>query len=107
MPLYDYACSTHGEFREWRPMSECGLPAPCPECGRPAPRLPAMPSLRQVPSHVRIAHERNERSAEEPRVMTREQLLASHGSIGRQAHRHGSQEGSRNMYRHTMLGHAH
>jgi len=34
-----------------------------------------------VTRNDRIAHERNERSAEEPRVMRQEELLAAHGHI--------------------------
>jgi len=101
MPLYDYACDRCGPFRDWRPMSEAGLDADCPECGGPSPRQIAMPSLRQVSRSVRIAHERNERSAEEPKVMRREELFAKHGRSGAPgADRHG-------RHRRTVLGHAH
>lgn len=101
MPLYDYTCARHGAFRAWRPMSESDLATDCPECGGLSPRQIAMPYLRQVSRSVRIAHERNERSAEEPRVMSREQLLVTHGQLGALASgRHGH-------HRRTMLGHAH
>jgi putative FmdB family regulatory protein len=108
MPLYDYACPTHGEFREWRSMSESELDAACPACGAPAPRQVAKPFLPRVARNVRIAHERNERSAEEPKVMRREELLAAHGRLGAHGHHHhGQQRAGRNMYRRTMLGHGH
>jgi putative FmdB family regulatory protein len=102
MPLYDYTCARHGAFRAWRPMSESDLAAGCPECGGPSLRQIAMPYLQQVSRNVRIAHERNERSADEPKVMRREELLARHGKVGRHDadHQHAP-------HRRTMLGHAH
>ena len=104
MPLYDYACPVHGDFRDWRSMCDSALPAPCPECGTPSSRLVSSPFLRQVSPNVRIAHERNERSAEAPMVVSREELDATHGRLGAR-HHHG--HAGRNMYRRTMLGHAH
>jgi putative FmdB family regulatory protein len=106
MPLYDYACPAHGDFRDWRAMRDSALPAPCPDCGAPAPRLVSSPSLRQVSPNVRIAHERNERSADSPRVMSRKELEAAHGKLGAE-HHHDHHHASRNMYRRTMLGHTH
>jgi putative FmdB family regulatory protein len=106
MPLYGYACPTHGDFEEWRPMNVSGLPADCPECGAAAARTPSLPFIRQVKPNVRIAHERNEKSAEEPRVMRREELLAAHGQLGGHAG-HQSGHPGRNMYRSTVLGHGH
>jgi putative FmdB family regulatory protein len=106
MPLYGYACPTHGQFEDWRPMNLSGLPAACPECGATAPRTPSIPSIRQMKPNVRIAHERNERSAEEPRVMGRDELLAAHGRLGAHAE-HQPRPPGRNMYRSSVLGHAH
>lgn len=74
MPLYDYECGRCGPFRDWRPMSEWEAPVPCPECSALAPRLAAAPMLRVLSRNDRIAHERNERSAHEPRVVRREDL---------------------------------
>lgn len=74
MPLYDYQCGTCGPFREWRTMSECEAEVPCPACSVPAPRLAAAPMLRVLSPSDRIAHERNERSAHEPKVVRREDL---------------------------------
>lgn len=74
MPLYDYACGTCGPFREWRSMSEWQADVPCPTCTSPAPRLAAAPMLGVLSSNNRIAHEHNERSAHEPKVMRREDL---------------------------------
>jgi putative FmdB family regulatory protein len=101
MPLYDYVCDRDGPFRDWRPMRLCGQAMPCPTCGRAAKRAIATPHLACVPRAVRIAHERNERSAEQPNVMRREELHAT-GRARAPAHRHGS-----GQYRRSMLGHAH
>ena len=74
MPLYDYGCTTCGPFREWRSMSEWKAMVPCPNCSLPASRLAAAPMLAVLSSNNRIAHERNERSAHEPKVVRREDL---------------------------------
>lgn len=78
MPLYDYECKSCGPFRDWRPMSEWTAGAPCPDCSAPAPRQTAAPMLAALSSNNRIAHERNERSAHEPRVVRREHLPQGH-----------------------------
>jgi putative FmdB family regulatory protein len=78
MPLYDYGCETCGPFREWRSMSEWQALVPCPSCSLPAPRLAASPMLAVLSSNNRIAHERNERSAHEPKVVRREDLPHRH-----------------------------
>jgi len=79
MPLYDYECGTCGEFRAWRNMSEWEASVPCPSCSLPASRLAAAPMLGILSTNNRIAHERNERSAHEPKVVQREDLPAKHG----------------------------
>jgi putative FmdB family regulatory protein len=106
MPLYDYACDGCGPFRDWRPMSEAASEADCPACGRPSMRTVSSPFLACVSRNTRIAHERNERSAEEPKVMRREEMMAAHGQIRPRSHAHGHDHG-RNMYRSSVLGHAH
>jgi len=107
MPLYDYECNECGAFREWRGMDLSDQDAPCPSCGQPSKRSISMPFLPCVSRNVRIAHERNERSSDEPMVMRREELEARHGPITprRAAIRHG--EAGRATYRGSVLGHAH
>jgi len=102
MPLYDYQCRVCGPFREFRPLSKWDKDTKCPNCGSPSKRSIAMARLQCVSRNVRVAHERNERSAEEPRVMRREELDAADGHIAPR-----SQQQGRNMYRHSALGHAH
>jgi putative FmdB family regulatory protein len=45
MPLYDYLCPGCGGFRQLRPMTQAGEPAPCPLCGAAAKRVLAAPFL--------------------------------------------------------------
>jgi putative FmdB family regulatory protein len=82
MPLYDYGCAACGPFREWRSISEWEAKVPCPTCALPAPRLAAAPMLGVLSTNNRIAHERNERSAHEPKVVRRE-------GLPRDRHHHG------------------
>jgi putative FmdB family regulatory protein len=102
MPLYDYQCRVCGPFKEFRPLSEWDEDTKCPNCGSSSKRCIAMPRLQCVSRNVRVAHERNERSAEEPRVMRRAELGAAYGHIAPRSQQHG-----RNMYRRSVLGHAH
>jgi putative FmdB family regulatory protein len=102
MPFYDYQCGVCGPFRDFHPLSEWDKDAPCPNCGSLSKRSVTAPRLSCVSRNVRIAHERNERSAEEPRVMRRDELDAVHGRIARRSHKHG-----RNMYRASVFGHVH
>ncbi len=78
MPLYDYECGSCGPFREWRSMTEWEASVPCPGCSLPAPRLAAAPMLAVLSSNNRVAHERNERSAHEPKVVQRKDLPRGH-----------------------------
>jgi hypothetical protein len=89
-------------------MSASDQDAECPSCGAKSKRLVAMPYLACVSRNVRIAHERNERSADQPLVMRREEWRAMGGGLG-SGHRHplGLQDERRHMDRPSMLGHAH
>jgi hypothetical protein len=59
-------------------MSEWDADSSCPDCSLPAPRQAAAPMLGILSTHNRTAHERNERSAHEPRVVRREDLPHNH-----------------------------
>jgi putative FmdB family regulatory protein len=98
MPLYSYECRKCGPFQDWRALSLAGADADCPLCGQASRRQVSMPFLSSVSRNVRIAHERNERSMERPRVMGREEL---HKLGHARGHSHG-----RSMYS-SVLGHAH
>ena len=100
MPLYDYQCDSCGPFREWNAMSEWSAPMPCPRCDTRAERRVTAPFIANMNPHSRIAHERNEKSAHEPRVVrkTRKDPAKHGGSHGRHLHVH---RGSRPW----MIGH--
>ena len=83
MPLYDYHCANCGHFRAWRRMIEAGDPVDCTTCGASASRAVVAPNLALMNPHNRIAHQRNEKSAHEPQVVSRSRpQQADH------AHRH-------------------
>lgn len=87
MPRYNYHCADHGEFMDWRPMSEASEPTSCPTCGSEAARALSVPSLAIMSPTNRKAHAVNERSADQPRVETRSAEKGRHG------HRHAGQGG--------------
>ena len=99
MPLYDYACSDCGSFREWQSMSAAAIPADCPACGDPAPRAITAHFIANMSPHNRIAHQRNEKSADEPQVRSGEHVMrtgkkrsgAGHHHHGHHGHSHGHQ----------------
>lgn len=104
MPLYDYACDDCGPFREWRGMSEAGSPAECPSCSGPSGRTVSAPFLAAMNPYTRIAHQRNEKAAHEPQVMTRAQLDKSGR---RRSPSHGHAHGHGNGQDHHGPGHIH
>lgn len=99
MPLYQYACRTCGPFEDWRTLDQSQADAACPACAAPSPRTMALPFIPCVSGNVRVAHERNERSMDRPRVVGREDLHR----FGRPRHTHSH---GRSMYS-SVLGHAH
>ena len=101
MPLYDYHCANCGHFRAWRRMSEAGDPVDCTTCGAAAARAMVAPSLALMNQHNRIAHQRNEKSAHEPRVVSRPRRADHAHGHGHHDHRHGHGVGSRPW----MIGH--
>lgn len=107
MPLYDYVCDACGAFRDWRPMARSDEAVDCPSCGKASPRSVSMPFLPCVSRNTRIAHERNERSADAPAVMRREELDARYGRIKPRHAAHGRHDHGRGMYRTSVLGHMH
>ena len=100
MPRYDYHCASCGAFQEWRSMSQSGEPVPCPNCQAPAPRAVALPMLALLSRTDRIAHDRNERSAHEPKVMRREDLPQAH-------HRHAPNPRAEREFGHLHESHSH
>jgi putative FmdB family regulatory protein len=104
MPLYDYSCEECGPFREWQSMGLSSEPVNCPSCGQSSRRVIAAPYLADMKPNTRIAHQRNEKSADEPRVVRK----ASHDhSAGGHVHphRHGAGGHSHGPSRPWMIGH--
>jgi len=67
MPVYEFACETHGLFEALRPMAAFREPCACPECGAAAPRVLVTAPRLATPDRGRIkAHAVNERSADSP-----------------------------------------
>ncbi len=112
MPLYDYACEACGEFRAWQPMSQSMATVDCPTCGDPAMRSVAAPFIASMNPNTRIAHQRNEKSAHEPQVMSHVQLertsvKRSH-ALGHHHHGDCSAKGGPREHRSSrpwMIGH--
>ena len=98
MPRYDYSCKACGPFTEWRSMSFAADPMACPTCGRRSGRAISAPFIANMNPHTRIAHHTNEKSADQPNVVTKE--AKGHPSHGA-AHSHGRSHG------HSHGGHSH
>ena len=106
MPLYDYHCDDCGDFRAWRRMSEADAKADCPTCDVSAPRTVVAPGLALMASNTRIAHARNEKSAAEPKVMTKSGL--HQGDAGRARAQCGHHHHGQHKHTHGrpwMIGH--
>lgn len=71
MPIYDYRCEQCGEFSALRKMSEAGDSVACVECGEMAVRIISAPYLALMDRNSRVANERNEKSAHEPKQVRR------------------------------------
>jgi putative FmdB family regulatory protein len=76
MPIYEFECDEHGSFDEQRPMALAKSGAPCPTCGGEARRVLSAPSVPILARSQRVARDRNERSAHEPRLVKRETIAA-------------------------------
>jgi putative FmdB family regulatory protein len=74
MPFYDYRCADCGPFQAPGSLQQSAAPALCPSCLALSERVIRAPYLNTMNGYRRIAHERNERSAHEPRVMSRAEL---------------------------------
>ena len=71
MPIYDYRCEHCGDFSALRKMSEADESVECVECGETAVRVISAPYLALMDRNTRVANERNEKSAHEPKQVRR------------------------------------
>ncbi|MFO7177502.1 MAG: zinc ribbon domain-containing protein [Pseudomonadota bacterium] len=72
MPIYEYECTVHGAFEGMGRMADARANAPCPSCGLESRRILSPPAVARLPRATVRAHERNERSRHEPRLVQRE-----------------------------------
>lgn len=73
MPFYDFTCRRCGTFSVLRPIARRDEPAQCPTCRLAASRQVSAPNLSLMPSGIRSAMARNEKSRHEPGVHRRHQ----------------------------------
>lgn len=88
-------------------MSCSSEPVPCPGCTAVAERRIVAPYLADMNPHNRIAHQHNEKSAHEPRVVRRN---TSDASDAGHRHHHGHQHPHSGPHHHRpsrpwMIGH--
>ena len=105
MPLYDYECRRHGAFNDWRTISDCDSPVPCPVCGSLADRSISAPYL-GIDSGLRKSHSINEMSAHEPRIVRRRRGDPIPHDSHRDLSRHRD-AGSAHAHKHAGHSHGH
>lgn len=66
MPMYEYFCDDCGVFSAMNSMSAAQEAKACPDCGCDSRRILSAPRLAVLSKSDRIAHERNEKSANAP-----------------------------------------
>lgn len=88
MPLYNYVCNHCGPFLDWQSMSLALEPIACTTCGAQASRAVSAPSLALMSPTNRIAHSRNEKSADKPEVVNKPKHIVAEQGHGK--HNHGS-----------------
>jgi putative FmdB family regulatory protein len=71
MPLYDYYCKKCGLFSALRKMADSALSEKCHQCGEESERVISAPYFAYLSKSLRLAHERSEKSAHEPGIISR------------------------------------
>jgi putative FmdB family regulatory protein len=69
MPIYAFACEDCGEFEVMRKAVDAGQPAACPGCEATARRVFTPPGLARLVKPLRVALDREEKSAHQPDVV--------------------------------------
>jgi putative FmdB family regulatory protein len=70
VPIYEYACASHGAFELTRPIGSQPPSSPCPECRGEARRVFTSPMLTLSPRPLVAAIDRAEKTRDEPEVVT-------------------------------------
>ncbi|GAA0523799.1 hypothetical protein GCM10011581_49500 [Saccharopolyspora subtropica] len=70
MATYEYDCPRCGRFETRQPMGTAAAARDCPECRGPARRIFSVPHLASTPAPLGAALAREERSRDEPEVVT-------------------------------------
>lgn len=102
MPMYEYQCDECGPFTEILSLQNYTPRCLCPNCGEQAKRVISAPNFPTLPRATRIAHERNERAAHEPKHARKETTKRGHQCTASCNHKKGLQKGNNRPW---MLGH--
>jgi putative FmdB family regulatory protein len=70
MPLYEFECPRCGHFDAWLRVSQAGQSTRCPTCTEVARRVYTPPGLLRSSPGLRRARDIEEKSAQEPEVVT-------------------------------------
>ncbi len=110
MPIYEYTCRNCGSFSGWQSMSLSADPKACPSCSRPSERALSTPFIANMDPYNRVAHQRNEKSADSPEVITKapadhEHRSSKHGGHACHGHGHHGRKHSHGPSRPWMIGH--
>lgn len=106
MILYDYICETCGSFSGWNQIDQSAQAVDCPNCNALSKRIITAPFLADMDPNNRIAHQRNEKSAHEPEVVS---IISGskehHHDSKTHRHAHGHQRHNHGPSRPWMIGH--
>ena len=69
MPVYAFTCDACGPFEAWRPVADASAALACPTCRTLARRHFTPPGVTRTPAPLRVARDREDRSAHEPEVV--------------------------------------
>ena len=104
MPLYEYVCDDCGPFTEIERMVRASEPKACPSCEQLSRRGISAPFLANMDPNNRVAHQRNEKSAHEPKVGNVNKHDHSHHGH-KHGHGHGKHRHVHKGSRPWMIGH--
>ncbi|GLY66414.1 hypothetical protein Atai01_30330 [Amycolatopsis taiwanensis] len=70
MATYEYCCAQCGPFETRHPLGSAPSESLCPECGGASRRVFTTPHVFLMPKELGAAHERAEKSRDEPEVVS-------------------------------------